>query len=135
MKTIRYVLGLLALLGAAQPSLHAGPPPVIQNVIPAPGTIGALTNITITFSEPVTGISFEDLLINGAATANGLSGAGATYTFTLEAQPLYGPVAVSWDTNHLIYDLDLPPNRFDESAPSSVGNTRSWMARRPRSRC
>lgn len=92
---------------------------MIQSVVPVPGTIGALTTVTVTFSEPVTGLTFEDLLINGAATANGLSGSGATYTFTLEAQPLYGPVQVSWDVNHHIFDLDLPPNRFDETAPAS----------------
>jgi Lamin Tail Domain/CotH kinase protein/Fn3 associated len=121
-KTFRYILAAWSLLAAAQISIQAGPPPVIQSVLPAPGTVGALTNITITFSEPVTGISFEDLLINGGASANGLSGAGATYTFTLEAQPLYGPVTISWDMNHLIYDLDLPANRFDEAAPSA-----SWQ--------
>jgi len=121
-KTLRNFLAAGAFLCASLPSLQAGPPPVIQSVAPAPGTIGALTTITVTFSEPVTGISFEDLLINGAASANGLSGAGATYSFTLKAQPLYGPVVISWDTNHLIYDLDLPANRFDEATPSS-----SWQ--------
>ena len=122
MKTLRYLLVTTGFLSASLATLLAGPPPVIQNVMPMPGTIGALTNIIVTFSEPVTGITFEDLLINGSASANGMSGADATYTFTLAAQPLYGPVQVSWDVNHHIFDLDAPANRFDETAPSA-----SWQ--------
>ena len=91
-------------------------PPTIQTVSPTPGVIGALTQITVTFSEPVTGISFEDLLVNGAATAIGMSGSNAVYTFTLEAQPLYGAVQISWDANHHIFDLAVPPNRFDQTS-------------------
>ena len=122
MKTLRNLLVTTAFLSASLATLLAGPPPVIQSMMPMPGTIGALTNIIVTFSEPVTGITFEDLLINGSASANGMSGAGDTYTFTLVAQPLYGPVQIAWDVNHHIFDLDAPPNRFDETALSA-----SWQ--------
>ena len=121
-KTLRYVLVVLAWLGFSAASVLAGPPPVVQSLLPAPGTVGALTNITVTFSEPITGLTFEDLLINGGASASGLSGSGATWTFTLEAQPLYGPVQISWSMDQQIFDLDVPANRFDEAAPSA-----SWM--------
>ena len=121
-KTLRYVLVVLAWLGFSAASVLAGPPPVVQSLLPAPGTVGALTNITVTFSEPITGLTFEDLLINGGASASGLSGSGATWTFTLEAQPLYGPVQISWSMDHQIFDLDIPANRFDETAPSA-----SWQ--------
>jgi len=37
--------------------------------------VGALTQITVRFSEPVNGVAFSDLLVNGIP-ATGLSGGG-----------------------------------------------------------
>src|SRR5438128_5876575 len=39
-------------------------PPTAASVTPPPGTVSGLTQITVTFSEPVTGVGFTDLLIN-----------------------------------------------------------------------
>src|SRR5258706_9471256 len=84
-------------------------PPAVINVSPMPGTIYALTNITVTFSEPVIGVSFSDLLINGTPALE-VSGSGAVYTFVLE-QPSYGVVQITWDPDHAIVDLDEPAKR------------------------
>src|SRR4051812_2002703 len=95
-------------------------PPSIQSASPpAAATIGTLTQITVTFSEPVTNISASDLFVNGIS-AVALSGGPVSYTFTLEIQPGYGPVQVTWDPSHDITDLANPPNRFNENAPGST---------------
>jgi hypothetical protein len=88
-------------------------PPVIVAIDPAPGVVGALTGITVTFSEPVMGVDSGDLLIDGDP-AIVVSGSGAQYSFEF-AQPPYGLVQVSWDSGHGITDLALPPNLFDGS--------------------
>jgi hypothetical protein len=86
-------------------------PPTLLDVNPAPGSVGTLTAITVTFSEPVMGVDAGDLLIDGDP-AIAISGSGAQYTFQF-SQPPYGLVQVTWDTAHGITDLALPPNPFD----------------------
>lgn len=95
--------------------------PSIAGAVPAPGTIGVLTQITVTFSEPVADVSPSDLVVGGFPAAT-VTGGGASYTFTLERQPAYGSVTVTWDPGHAIVDLENPPVRFDETAPSA-----SWQ--------
>lgn len=96
-------------------------PPEVVSATPAPGsTVTALTQISVTFSEPVTGVIGSSLLLNGN-TASGVTQQGNTYTFTFP-QPPYGPVQVSWFQQHNIADGALFPNRFDETAPGA-----SWQ--------
>ncbi|MCI0743849.1 MAG: lamin tail domain-containing protein [Verrucomicrobia subdivision 3 bacterium] len=116
---LQALLATFACLGSATSIFAAPGPPEVFQVIPASGQVTALTNITVIFSEPVSGIAVEDLLINGIPSANQLSGSGDTYTFRLEEQPPYGTVEITWDLNHTIADFDSPPSRFDESDPSS----------------
>lgn len=94
--------------------------PTIGNVSPAPGQLNALTQITVTFSEPVIGVQANHLLVNGNSAA-GVSGQDAVYTFTF-AEPPYGPVQISWFDQHTIQDLAFVPHRFDHAAPGS-----SWQ--------
>jgi hypothetical protein len=95
--------------------------PTLLSQAPVPGTVGSLPQITVTFSESVQGVSAGDLLVNGLP-ATGVSGSGATYTFTLPALP-YGPVNVTWDTFHGITDFGLPTvNNFDH-APATWSYT------------
>jgi len=94
-------------------------PPVIVGVSPAPGTVSSLTQITVTFSEPVNGVNAEDLTIN-TISATGLTGSGSNYTFTFAAPALYGGVNVAWVTNHEITDLAVPGNAFDGTAPGAT---------------
>jgi hypothetical protein len=94
-------------------------PPTIASVTPTPGSSPtSLTAITVTFSEAVDGVTGDDLVVNGIA-ANGVSGSGATYTFTFP-QPPYGAVPVSFGTNSGIVDLAVPPNPFNANAPSAI---------------
>jgi hypothetical protein len=68
----------------------------------------------------VTGIAPSDLLINGVAVANTVTGSGTTYVFDLASQPAYGALQVSWDAAHAIVDFDIPPTRFDETHAAST---------------
>jgi CotH kinase protein/Lamin Tail Domain len=97
-------------------------PPVVQGASPVQGgTVNDLTQVTVTFSEPVAGVNAADLLVNGVP-ATGLSGAGAVYTFSFP-QPAGGAVNLTWAVSHGIADLAIPANPFDRTAP---GNTWSY---------
>lgn len=88
--------------------------PTIASIDPAPGEVTELTSITVTFSEPVTGVSADDLLINNAQAA-AVTGSGAVYTFTFD-QPAYGIIDATWESGTGITDLADPPSAFDETA-------------------
>jgi hypothetical protein len=93
-------------------------PPRIASVAPAQGELFYLTNLVITFTEPVTNVNAADLLVNGVP-ATGLSSATNTeYTFSF-AQPVYGTVLVTWAVNHGIVDFDDVPKPFDGTLASS----------------
>jgi hypothetical protein len=117
-KTFHHFLAALCLASAMG---HAAPAPTIITVQPPPGTISALTQITVTFSAPVTNVAPGDLLANGLP-ADAVSGGGAVHTFTLASQPVSGVVEISWDAGHNITDLAEPPNRFDE-----IGAGATWQ--------
>src|SRR6185369_1831307 len=86
-------------------------PPTVLGVAPAVGSfVSNLTQVSVTFSEAVTGVEDQDLLINGSP-AVGRTGSGNIWTFTF-SQPPPGVVQFSWDGSHGIYDL--AGNRFDE---------------------
>ncbi len=96
-------------------------PPTVANVNPVAGTISNLTQITVTFSEPVTGVAAAHLLVNGIGAAGLNIVNSSTYTFTF-VQPPYGNVAISWNPAHNIYDQALPPNRFNDTGPGATWN-------------
>ena len=100
----------------ADPSVAA---PRLFSVMPLAGDVFFLTNVTIRFTEPVTGVDAADLLINGTPALLASSTTNTTYTFHF-AQPPYGNVSLSWATGHAIRDFDAPPKPFDGSAPGSV---------------
>ncbi len=85
-------------------------PPALAGVSPAPGLAGDLTTIVVEFTEPVTGVNEEDLLMN-SVPAERVRGTGTAYTFTFRP-PAYGVVTMRWTVGHGIVDLALPPNRF-----------------------
>jgi hypothetical protein len=88
---------LLALFFVAQSALAA---PTVSVTSPTPGTtVSSLTSISITFSEPVTGVDADDLIVNGDAAAI-VTGSGAgPYVFTF-TQPAPGQVTVDWAGDH-----------------------------------
>ena len=88
-------------------------PPAILSVNPPPGTVGSLGQVTVTFNEPVVGVTADDLLVNNRP-ASSVTGSGAVYTFTF-AQPAYGVVDITWESGPDITDRAGPPNAFDET--------------------
>ncbi|HEY2953441.1 MAG TPA: Ig-like domain-containing protein [Verrucomicrobiae bacterium] len=98
-------------------------PPRLAQPAPPPGDVFYLTNITVNFSEGVSGVEAADFLINGVPADTVSSPTNSTYTFSF-AQPPYGPVFITWATNHGIVDFDNPPKPLDgEAANSKFGYT------------
>ena len=94
-------------------------PPTITSVVPArDATVGTLTQITVTFSEPVMGVDAADLELGGqpVSALNGVPGA-STYTFSF-TQPPPGLVGITWNDSHGIADLSGEP--FDPAAPGAT---------------
>ncbi|MBN2508107.1 MAG: lamin tail domain-containing protein [Verrucomicrobia bacterium] len=98
--------------------LNPSTPTVAAQLPPAGATVDLLTHITVTFSEPVTGVDAGDLLVEGSP-ATAVTGAGAIYTFAFP-QPPYGTVTIGWSASHGIQDLDEPAVPFDVSREGSV---------------
>ncbi len=97
--------------------------PTIVSQSPAAGaTVDNFTRLTINFSEAVTGIDAADLLVNGQAATSVQSISASTYEFGFP-RPDYGPVTISWRTNHGIVDFDVPPVPFE---PGRQGSTWSY---------
>jgi lamin tail-like protein/Big-like domain-containing protein/CotH protein len=95
-------------------------PPVIASVLPSPGNVTNLTQITVNFNEPVTGVQASDLLINGRP-ATTLSAGTTNFTFGFPL-PRDGTVLVAWNDAHGIQDFEVNPRAFDSLAPSA-----SWQ--------
>ena len=95
-------------------------PPVISDVTPVRGgTITNLTQISVTFSEPVAGVNAADLLVNGVGTALVSPVNSSNYVFSFP-QPAYGSVEITWAAGHGITDQALPPNPFNGSGPGAT---------------
>jgi hypothetical protein len=79
--------------------------PTVVTTTPAPGTtVSNLTSLSITFSEPVTGVLASDLGVNGEP-ADAVVGTGAgPYVFSFP-QPSPGSVTAVWDTDQGIAGL------------------------------
>jgi len=87
-------------------------PPVIHETNPARSvTVSALREMTVEFSEAVTGVDAVDLRVNGLS-ADTVSGAGrGPYRFQF-AQQARGRIPVAWAADHGIRDVH--DNLFDE---------------------
>ena len=97
-------------------------PPVVSTINPAAGaTVTNLTDITVTFSEEVSGVDAGDLRINGvgATVVTPVSATAYTFSFT---RPAYGAVTVSWNPAAGIADKALPPNPFNATGPGTTWN-------------
>jgi hypothetical protein len=92
---------------------------VITNVVPPPGaTLSNLTQITVSFDKPVSGVDAADFLVNDepAGAVTGPSGTNC-YTFTF-TPPSAGLVGISWNESPEI--IDLASNRFDPNGPEAT---------------
>ncbi len=92
--------------------------PQVARKDPEPGYVLSLTNLTVTFSEPVTNVEAADLLINGVAATALTSPSNTVYTFHFP-QPAFGAVSIGWTTNHGIVDLDIEPKPFNAGLPGA----------------
>ncbi|MBC8096576.1 MAG: hypothetical protein H7Y43_12270, partial [Akkermansiaceae bacterium] len=93
--------------------------PLITNVSPAASaTLAALTQVTVFFNKPVSGVDAADLLVGGQP-ASAVSGPAGTnrYTFTF-TQPPPGLVDVGWNEAPGITDIQGAP--FDPTAPNAT---------------
>ncbi len=100
------------------PTDPATVPPRVISIDPTAGDIFYLTNVTYNFSESVNGVDAADLLINGVPAASVSSTTNSVFTFHFP-QPAYGPVAITWDTNHAIVDFDATPRAFNGEAAAA----------------
>lgn len=90
--------------------------PILTSVAPDPGTIvSSLDQVTLNFSEPVTGLSAADFLVNNQPIQR-IFGSSNRWTFFF-SQPAPGPVTLRWDANHTV--TDLSGNRLNEKAPEA----------------
>ena len=93
--------------------------PTIIAKTPASGsTVTNLSEISVTFSEPVLGVDAEDLLVNGAV-ARGVTGGDANYIFSV-AQPSAGTVNITWSTTNSIFDLSDGTNAFNRTGAGAT---------------
>ena len=90
-------------LGWAEVALLAAPS--VSVISPTPGsTVSALTSVSVTFNEPVTGVAAEDLGVNGEL-ATSVTGSGAGPYVFIFPQPCSGLVSLDWDIDLAIAGL------------------------------
>ncbi len=89
-------------------------PPEVKTVDPPSGLVSSLGQVSVTFSEPVSGVDAADLLANGTP-ARSVEGSGRTWVFQL-GDLLHGKVSLSWAKGHSITDQAQTPNAFRETA-------------------
>ncbi|HXG46775.1 MAG TPA: lamin tail domain-containing protein, partial [Methylomirabilota bacterium] len=86
--------------------------PTVAASEPAPGAvIGALSQIEVVFTEPVTGVEASDLRVNGVAAAAVSELSPDRYRFSF-APPPSGAVSISWAAGHGIRDRSPAANAF-----------------------
>ncbi|MGY8711218.1 autotransporter domain-containing protein [Bradyrhizobium sp. 18BD] len=99
-RCIKLVALVVSTFLAISTSAQAAPPTAVVVVSPTQLGAGQTANVTITFSQPVTGFDLSDLTFSNA-TLSGLSTPdNVTYTTTLTAAS-----GVAVPTNHVVVDL------------------------------
>lgn len=94
-------------------------PPTVIRLDPAPGsTVETFTTLTVTFSEPVTGVVAAHLQVNGIGARSVSAVDASTYRFEF-APPAYGAVTVGWDSRQTITDHAEPPNAWVPVLPGT----------------
>lgn len=82
-----------------------GKPPVTKTVFPIPDTVVvALTNLVVTFDEPVQGVNAVDLLVNSKPAASVSGSNEGPYVFSFAPVPP-GNSIVQWASSHGIRDF------------------------------
>jgi len=94
-------------------------PPTIVAVLPPPGEATNLTQVQVTFSEPVTGVTSGDLMLNGFPSSGITVQSPTTYTFRFSGIPM-GNVRATWVSDHGIADGAATPNPFSNTAAGAT---------------
>ncbi len=91
-------------------------PPVVEATQPSVGTtVRALESASVLFSEPVTGVRAQDLLVNGSPAGVVESISPGQYLFRFP-QPSPGLVTFSWAADQDIEDMAAPANPFSSGS-------------------
>lgn len=94
--------------------------PKLVSVSPKPGKVSALQTVTVRFSEPVHGVDYDDMLLNGRSADN-VQGKNDTWVFTF-LDVGYGEAKVTWASGHEIEDFARPANVFDAVSAGELGS-------------
>jgi len=87
-------------------------PPTLESVLPTTESpLTRFTEVEVLFSEPVTDVEAQDLLVNGVPATSVTAFSGAQYLFSF-AEPEPGLVTLTWRENHQIQDLGAQANPF-----------------------
>ncbi len=90
--------------------------PTAASIDPPPGaTIRSLSQISVLFTESVSGVDASDLLINDEPAPSVVGNGAGPYVFQF-APPPTGEVHVAWASAHGIRDSAQPPNPFTGGA-------------------
>ncbi len=90
-------------------------PPFVVSVSPEPGRVTSLERIHVVFSEPVTGVAANDLMLN-AVGAVGVSGNDEDYLFQFDPPP-QGSLQITWNPDHHIQSVAPPVRALDPTGP------------------
>ena len=93
-------------------------PPEVVSISPEPGEVTELSAITVTFSEPMSGVDVDDLMVNDYP-ATELTEKANTFTFRFD-QPANGRINVWWAPSHGIGDQASPPNKFAPEGSAGI---------------
>ena len=93
-------------------------PPEVVSISPEPGEVTELSAITVTFSEPMSGVDVDDLMVNDYP-ATELTEKANTFTFRFD-QPANGRINVWWAPSHGIGDQASPPNKFAPEGSTGI---------------
>jgi hypothetical protein len=86
--------------------------PQVNQLAPVAGAqVSRLTQLEVTFSEPVSGVNAADLEVNGQPATSVRGADAGPYLFTFP-QPAAGTVQFAWVPDHGITDAAASPNRF-----------------------
>jgi hypothetical protein len=125
---------VFAELEAFGPETDITPPTIASLDPPASSAVPDLNLVTVTFSEPVTGVSADDLLINGQPASSSEPQNATTYLFAFPPPPP-GAVNFSWSPSHAISDAAGNPFNpspwsltIDPSLPSTTPYLSEFMA-------
>lgn len=92
-------------------------PPRIQEITPAPGaTVRNLTQVSVLFTEPVSGVDAGDLLAGGRPARSVAGELAGPYVFVLE-ELAPGIVGLEWARENGIVDVAESPNSLGQPAP------------------